>query len=132
MLYLDKFCIVQPQMATLKLPQPSLKDRVFLSGVEDPPPSRDVSSYKYKQWDNMSMNYAMKAVMEEGLSIRRAAERYSIPKSTLGDRISGRVLPGSISGPPKLLTEHEEAELEKFIFHCAAIGYGKPEKTLLV
>ena len=52
----------------------------------------------FKLWFAESMDQAMNAVLNEGMSIRHAAEHYAIPKSTLGDRISGRVLPGSTSG----------------------------------
>ena len=38
---------------------------------------------------------AIKAVVDDGMSIRGAAEYYGVPKSTLGDRISGHVLPGA-------------------------------------
>jgi len=30
----------------------------------------------------------------------RAAEEYGVPQATLGDRASGRVKPGAVSGPP--------------------------------
>ena len=79
----------------------------------------------------MSMANAIKTVTEEGVSIRKVAIMYQVPKSTLGDRISGRVLPGCASGPLKLLTDEEENELEKFIYHCSAIGYGKTRGEVL-
>ena len=53
----------------------------------------------YKDWTRESMLAAMKAVIEDGMSIRQAAEKHHVPKSTLGDRVSGRVLPGATSGP---------------------------------
>ena len=57
----------------------------------------------------------MKKAIEDvraGYSIRRAAADYGIPKSTLADRISGRVIDGT---PAKYLSDAEEAELVKFI-----------------
>ena len=57
------------------------------------------------------------------LAIRCAAEEYDVPRSTLGDRISGRVVPGSTSGPPKYLSTQEEEELVQFLIDCASIGY---------
>ena len=57
------------------------------------------------------------------LAIRCAAEEYDVPRSTLGDRISGRVVPGSTSGPPKYLSIQEEEELVQFLIDCASIGY---------
>jgi len=50
---------------------------------------------------------------------------YGIPRSTLSDHISGRVLPGSKSGAPTLLSMREEKELVSFLLDCAEIGYGK-------
>lgn len=112
----------------LSLKEPPLKERVFTSSGDKPLPTQ---VHSYKEWSSHGMAQAMKAVIEEGLSIRRAAERYGIPKSTLGDRISGRVLPGSVSGPPKILTDKEENDLEQFLFHCSAIGYGKTRKDVV-
>lgn len=89
------------------------------------------SDSAYKQWDKASMVHALKAVIEDGMSIRRAAIRYGVPKSTLGDRVSGRILPGSVSGPPKLLTDSEEEELEFFLYNCAKIGYGKTRMAVM-
>ena len=45
------------------------------------------------------MERALKAVISEGLSVRRAALQFSVPRSSLGDRVSGLVpavgLPGT-------------------------------------
>ena len=49
------------------------------------------------------------AVAAEGLSIRRAALMYGVPKSTLGYHVSGgRVLCGSMCERGKYLTNEEE------------------------
>ena len=107
----------------ISIREPPLKQRVFVfnSSIEHPLPLHHATTYK--NYESQSMSQAMKAVIEGGLSIRLAAEKFNIPRTTLGDRISGRVLPGSVSGPPKLLTDDEESELEGFIFHCGSIGY---------
>ena len=52
---------------------------------------------KYKQWSNDSMLGAMKAV-SEGMGINRAALEFGVPRSTLKDRVSGRVSHGAKSG----------------------------------
>lgn len=77
------------------------------------------------------MSRALEAVAAEGLSVRRAALMYGVPKSTLGDRVSGRVLPGSMCGREKYLTDEEEEELSDFIENCAALGYAKTRKQVL-
>ena len=57
--------------------------------------------------------------------------QYNVPKSTLSDRVSGRVQPGAVSGPPKYLTSTEEAELAKFLSRCGAVGYARSKSEVL-
>lgn len=105
---------------------PPLCERVFkgsgtclssLNFDSDGRPSR------YKLWDCSAMEQAVSSVLEQGFSVRRAATEYNVPKSTLGDRVSGRVLPGARSGPGRLLTEQEEDKLVSFLLQCASVGY---------
>ena len=46
------------------------------------------------------MTRAIKAV-NEGMSVRRPALEYNVPKTTLNDRIQGKVVHGSSSGKAK-------------------------------
>ena len=71
------------------------------------------------------------AVEKDGVSIRRAAEMYNIPKSTLHDRISGRVQFGSTSGPDSYLNEEEERELVQFIQSCTNIGFSRTKSQII-
>ena len=70
----------------------SLKQRTFrtqgysccpsiFSTLERPP--------TYKEWDEGRMLKAYEEVKKGTLSVRRAALQYSVPKSTLSDRVSG-------------------------------------------
>ena len=86
---------------------------------------------KAKRWHPESMEKALKAVLNGDCSIRVAAETYDVPKSTLGDWICGRVLPGSMSGPQRLLDHGEEEELVQFIRRFASIGYPKSRKDII-
>lgn len=70
------------------------------------------------------MKLACKAVVSDGWTIRKAAEAFSVPRSTLYDRISGQVGFGAESGPSRYLTNQEEKELAKFLIGCAKIGLG--------
>lgn len=55
---------------------------------------------------------------------RRAALEYSVSKSTLHDRLTGKVLPGAVGGAPRYyLDNEEEEELVKWIIGCAEVGY---------
>lgn len=78
------------------------------------------------------MTNAISAVAQEGTSVRRAAETYGVPKSTLGDRISGRIVHGASSGASRFLTDVEEEELVAFILGCSSICYSKTIKEILV
>ena len=53
---------------------------------------------QYKNWTEGRLYQAYQAV-QEGQSVRRAAELYHVPRSTLFDRVSGRVAFGTKSGP---------------------------------
>ena len=60
-------------------------------------------------------------------SIQQAAEEHGVPCSTLHDCVTGKVVPGTKSGPRKHLTFLEK-EFVEFLKHCSAIGYGKVRK----
>ena len=65
------------------------------------------------------------------MSIRRAAESYSVPRATLQDRIIGRTQFGKKSGPPKYLDDTEEDELVLYLHGCASVGYAKSKQEFL-
>ena len=67
---------------------------------------------------------ALKAV-SEGMGVNRAALEYWVPKSTLKDRVSGRVSHGCKSGRAPYLTHGEEEELYHYLLTCANISYPK-------
>ena len=77
------------------------------------------------------MDRALQSVIAEGASIRKAALEYNVPRSSLADRVSGRTMPGTTSGPPRYLNTSEEDELVQFLARCAAIGYGKSRKEVI-
>ena len=74
------------------------------------------------------MENALQAVNE--MTVREAAAQFGVPKSTLHDRISGKVQPGSVYGPPRYLDEEEEEELVRWIEGCAQIGYAKSVREI--
>ena len=54
-------------------------------------------------WGQEQMHGAIDAVLNEGMSIHHAAEQYGVPKSSLGDRLSDRVLESALCGPAFLI-----------------------------
>ena len=113
----------------------NLKDRVVYGhGVRDAVELVEHSSSrpsKYKSWDEVKMAQAFTSVTQERMSIREAALQYGVPKSTLGDRLTGRVLSGATSGPQTYLDKSEEEELVQFLLRSAEIGYAKSRKQVL-
>ena len=85
----------------------------------------------YKIYCDEQMSCAIKGVVESGMSIRPAALEYDIPRSTLGDHIQGRVLPGAVGGRQPYLTRREEKELVEFIIRSSEIGFLVAAKKLL-
>ena len=47
-----------------------------------------------------------------------AAADFNIPKSTIYDRLPGKVLPGVVCGAPKYLSDSEEEHLVSFLVGC--------------
>ena len=86
---------------------------------------------KYKKWTDVSIQQAVEAVKEKKLSVRRAAEEFGVPKSTVHDRVSGRIPFGCTSGPERYLTDQEESELVNFLSGCASVGYAKSRHQVL-
>ena len=84
----------------------------------------------YKAWTEAKLFEAYKAYLS-GMSVRKAAEIYGVPKSTLSDRVSGRVAFGARSGPSTYLSDDEEFELVQFLTHCATVGYAKSKHDIL-
>lgn len=54
-------------------------------------------------YDQEYLEKAVKAV-ENGLSVRQAANQFNVPKSTIGDRVSGKLGLKSIHGRPLALS----------------------------
>ena len=111
----------------------SLKERVFSSAVlAAPAPSQSgpLRPSQYKNWKEERLYKAYEAVKNNEMSLREAVEVYGVSKSTLHDRVTGHVLFGARSGPPRLLSDTEE-ELVSFLKHCASIGYPRSKQDIV-
>ena len=84
----------------------------------------------YKRWDPDTLRKACKAV-NDGMTIRRAAEKFDVPHSTLHDHITGKVLAGTKSGPRAYLTNDEEEELVSFLTGSSTLGYSRTVKQVI-
>ena len=113
---------------------PPLKERVIKSkstcGIVDTS-TATISRGVYKGWKEDNMVRAVDSVLKKDTSIRKAAKEYDIPKSTIADRISGRVLMGAVSGPNRYLNAQQEEELVHFLIECASIGYPRSYQAVI-
>ena len=66
---------------------------------------------------------AAAAVNEGKYTLRETLIKYSIPKSTLWDRVSGKVAFGAVSGPERYLNDTEEEQLVKYLIGAAKISF---------
>ena len=67
-------------------------------------------------WTQKSMTEAVDMVRHGLMSVRKAASTYKVPRSTLGDRVSGKITLETRHGAePKFM--HEE---ERILIHFAA------------
>ena len=118
---------------------PPLKERIIKSkstGVVVPSDTKaaTVNQSVYKGWNEENkenMVRAAESVLKKNTSIRKAAKEYDILKSTIADRISGRVLMGAVSGPNKYLTAQQEEELIHFLLEYASIGYPRSHQAVI-
>ena len=76
------------------------------------------------QWPEQAMIDAMKEV-EDGMPVATAAREHSVPRTSLQNRMSGKVTHGKRPGRKPYLDPDEETQLAEFIIECASVGYGK-------
>ena len=107
---------------------PPLKSRIVRSSAISCTIQNPLMPSRPKRWDDTQLQKACQDVYK-GQAVRRVALNYGIPKSTLHDRISGKVTPGAKSGPPAYLSAEEEDELVPFLNGCSSIGYARSKKT---
>ena len=84
---------------------------------------------KRKPWTEEQMLSAIEAV-RKGMAANKAAMLHGIPRSTLKDRLSGRVRHGTKPGPHPYLQPSEEKELVEYLRTAARIGYGKTRREV--
>ena len=85
----------------------------------------------HRNYTEESMLKAYETVQKGDLGIRRASEMYGVPRTTLQDRISGKVPLNARCGSGRLLTDEEESRLADFLIGCSTIGYAKSRKDVL-
>lgn len=98
-------------------------------------PSRNhldkIGRKKKKKWTEEAMERALIEVKSGRCTVRQAAKEFGVPKSSLGDRVSGRVAPGSRSGPAQLITSTDEELLVEFSLYMSKHGFPLTKQQLV-
>ena len=81
--------------------------------------------------DNEQMEKALEAVKSGETSINQAAKDHGIPRTTLKDKVSGRVAHGTKPAHPKYLNETEEKEFAEFLIQTSVADYGKSRRDVM-
>ena len=86
----------------------------------------------YGKYNGKDLDDAVAAVKAGQLSLRKAAARYCIPKSTIRDHVTGKTQPGSSMGRPSVMPSSVEDELVKKIINAAERGFGLSRRQVMV
>ncbi|XP_078140067.1 uncharacterized protein LOC139925965 [Centroberyx gerrardi] len=78
---------------------------------------------KTRKWTPEAMEQAMQEVEAGRLTCRQAAKRFGVPKSSLNDRVSGRVASGCVHGQRPLLAPEDENSLVEYCLYSASHGF---------
>ena len=82
---------------------------------------------KSVNWAFEDLDKAVGEIQEGLLSVREAAAKYSVPKSTIHDHACLKVKQGSPLGPEPVLRE----ELVKWVIKMVEIGYGQCKQVYM-
>ena len=78
----------------------------------------------YRQkYSTEALHNALRAIRYNGMKHGKAAKIYGIPKSTILDKIKGRVHDDAKMGAPSIMTMSEEKKLCDFIDESSRMGF---------
>ncbi|CAG2187086.1 unnamed protein product [Mytilus edulis] len=86
----------------------------------------------YQQYSSESLERAVNAVRHNGMSFRRASQTYSMPKTTIMDRVNGNMKPGSKPGRKPVIPIEVENFLATKIMTAAEKGFGLSKKQVII
>ena len=86
---------------------------------------------KCLNYDQIALEMAISDVRADRLSIRKASEKYSVPKSTIGDRISGKHALGTSHGRPPALPKEMEDTIASSAKMASKLGVGLSPRQIM-
>lgn len=87
-------------------------------------------SVNKKEYDQNAVKEALDAI-STGMSLRKAAETYGIPKSTLQAKHTNKIPVEARRGPTTYLTPDEELIIVSWTLYCGARGFPVTKCQLL-
>lgn len=66
---------------------------------------------------------ALTAIEKDNLTVRQAAEKFKVPKSTLHDKLKFKTSISAKKGPQTYLTQEEEERIVDWILECSVRGF---------
>ena len=85
-----------------------------------------------KDWSEDSLVKALKDIKEKMLSLRAAAAKHGVPRSTLHNYVVEKSKVGCTQGPDTVLTKEEEEELVEWALKMIDMGYGQTRRQICV
>ncbi|XP_060600129.1 uncharacterized protein LOC132753652 [Ruditapes philippinarum] len=85
----------------------------------------------YKKYDNL-IKAAIDVIKSGQMSLRKASQHYGIPKSTLSDRLTGKVASDAKSGRPPTVPLDVEADIVGRVTTAAGCGFGITRRDFLI
>ncbi|CAC5377712.1 unnamed protein product [Mytilus coruscus] len=90
-----------------------------------PGPSGLADRSTLRQYSPTKLQNSYQTVKNRGMAVHKAFVVYSVPLTTLRDRVDGRIHIDTVkSGPAPLFSQEEEAKLVDHVKMMAAYGYG--------
>lgn len=77
---------------------------------------------KTRKWSKEAMEQAMQEVQGGRLTSRQAAKKFGVPKSSLSDRLTGKVSVDPVQGRKQLLIPEDENSLVEYCLYSASQG----------
>ena len=85
-----------------------------------------------RKWSQEAMDQAQEEVKAGRLNLRQAAQEFGVPKTSLSDRVSGRVSSDCVPGQRTLLTPADEDSLVEYLLYSSSHGFPLTKPQVLV
>lgn len=109
----------------IKLTKLTYTFNVLISKIKENKMNKEKHIEKKKIIHNYTQSAVNNAIIDikNGSSILGTSKKYGIPRSTLNDKLKGKVPIEKKMGPPTILSSEEEDILVKWVVHCAESGF---------